>query len=476
MKLWHKVYLVTLAVALILTNVGSYAVFHISYQQSLEQEKSRVEAHGKLIYNLYNFNLVSYEQRGVLSEFGARRLGRNYAVFYQNRGMNVQIWLDERCIYAVEAGTQWEDLQFTEEGVNTYLGELNGEKYVYVTQRFSTKENYSFCYQQSLAELEQSWEQLVWFYIGMSGGISLLLAVLLGIILQRLMKPIQVLTDAVVEMRRGNYASRVKMKGRDDIARLGEQFNFMAETICENMEEIQQESEAKQRFVDNFSHELKSPLTSIYGFAEYLQRSNASKDEQMECLEYIMEESERLKKMSFVLLEMERLHGDSNALEMEVCDCAGIQETVQQELQMDLDKREITLEWQVNSSNILGNKMLLEVLITNLARNGLRACSAGGKIQISMEDKCIQVRDNGCGMTPENVKHAMEPFYRADKARSRKDGGTGLGLSLCRQIAQVHGGTLTIESQVGVGTTVTFRKLEGDAYKEKKEETNGHSE
>lgn len=471
MKLWHKVYLITLAVSLILTNVGIFLVFHTTYQQNLEQEKTRAEAHSLLIYTSINNNMVYYEQRGVLDQPFVRIIGRNHGVYYNNQGVKIQIWQGEDCIYSTDAKIKWEDLQYDEAARTTTLFDKDGEKYVFVTQRFDTKEEYVFCYQQPLTELQQSWDRLVVIYISMSVVISLLLAIFLGVLLQRLMKPIAVLTDAVIEMQQGNYESRVALKGNDDIARLAANFNAMAETICENVKEIRQENEAKQRFVDNFSHELKSPLTSIYGFAEYLQKSNASKDEQVECLGYIMEESERLKKMSYVLLEMEKLHTDGNNIEMEECDCNSIRETVQQEIRMDLERTGVELEWQMSSRKVCGNRMLLEVLLTNLVRNALRACADGGTVRISMEENSIRVQDNGCGMAPENVKRATEPFYRVDKARSRKDGGTGLGLALCRQIAEVHGGRLLITSRVGEGTTVTFSKELGKDNKLYKEDS-----
>ena len=108
-------------------------------------------------------------------------------------------------------------------------------------------------------------------------------------------------------MRIGNLSARVLIKGKDDIAVLGEHFNKMAQKIQSDISKIQQEAQAKQAFVDNFAHELKSPITSIYGFAENIQKANVPAQEIAECMGFIMDESSQLLKLSYMLLDMAKI-------------------------------------------------------------------------------------------------------------------------------------------------------------------------
>ena len=119
----------------------------------------------------------------------------------------------------------------------------------------------------------------------------------------------------------------------------------------------------------------------------------------------------------------------------------------------------IVVEFGEQVDTLYGNSILLESLVRNLIHNSIQALAEqknplvtveSGKIEKGIE---IRIKDNGCGMTEEEIAHIFEPFYRVDKARSRENGGAGLGLSLCQQILQVHGGTLVYESEKGAGTT-----------------------
>ena len=120
--------------------------------------------------------------------------------------------------------------------------------------------------------MDEVWDKLQTSYLVISLSFSLVLAISLFIILRKTLKPITQLTQVVDDMAEGNWDSKAPENGKDEVATLGRHFNRMADKIQDNIQQIRQEADAKQEFVDNFAHELKSPLTSIYGFAEYVQR------------------------------------------------------------------------------------------------------------------------------------------------------------------------------------------------------------
>lgn len=262
---------------------------------------------------------------------------------------------------------------------------------------------------------------------------------------------------AVNEMREGNYESRVKLMGNDEISQLGNNFNHMAIKIQQDVKRICAESERKQMFIDNLAHELKSPLTNIYGFAEYIQKANISDLERVECLSFIMDESKRMKEMAYTLLDLamyrkERIeYGDISTI--------ALREAINKILETRLKDKSVSLKWDCPIEKLYGNGILLESLLTNLISNAVSACSQKGKVIVRLEDRKermihLEVIDNGKGICKEDLIHIMEPFYRVDKSRSREDGETGLGLALCKKIVEVHGGDISYTSELGKGTCV----------------------
>ena len=270
------------------------------------------------------------------------------------------------------------------------------------------------------------------------------------------MRPIQELTQTVDEMGVGNLTARVNVKGSDDIAVLGSHFNNMAEKIENDIFVIQRDAQAKQDFVDNFAHELKSPITSIYGFAEYVQKANVPAQEVEECMEFIMDESSRLLHLSYTLLDIAAIRKKRIAMEHVPVQrlFAGIRKSLGQKA----EAHRVSLDFYNDTGNIYGNESLLQSLLYNLIHNGICACQKDGKVIVSTEyaDEKLHliVKDNGCGIPPNEIDKIAEPFYRIDKARNRSEGRTGLGLSLCRQIAALHGAKMVFHSEEGSGTEV----------------------
>jgi signal transduction histidine kinase len=119
-------------------------------------------------------------------------------------------------------------------------------------------------------------------------------------------------------------------------------------------------------------------------------------------------------------------------------------------------ERAVELVCETEEATVRGNALLLSMLFDNLADNALKACAAGGRVVLKCAENSASVEDNGKGMSEEEILHITEPFYRTDKSRSRAEGGAGLGLALCKNIADAHGAKLRFESKTGKGTKVFF--------------------
>ena len=226
----------------------------------------------------------------------------------------------------------------------------------------------------------------------------------------------------------------------------------MLATINGQMAALEADAEKKQMLVDNMAHELRTPLTSIRGYAEYLERAAVNEEERILASKYIISEAERLTKISEILLDNAYIR--ENSPEMKDVDLSEILLDTKMRLEAKAREKGISIICEAEKAVVRGNPVLLSMLFYNLTENALKACAEGGRIVLKCNGTAASVSDNGKGMTKEQLRHITEPFYRTDKSRSRAEGGAGLGLALCKNIAAVHGSELHFESETGKGTKV----------------------
>lgn len=202
----------------------------------------------------------------------------------------------------------------------------------------------------------------------------------------------------------------------------------------------------RQELIDAMAHEMRTPLTAILGGVRLLERAKLPDDKRNELLGTMAREAQRLTDMDERLLQLTRLeHGKVNFTRFSSMEMAREALAVFEGVKLTGEDAEFTAE-----------RELTVELLRNLVVNAQRA-GGDAPVCVRMTGNGFAVEDHGCGMTKEQIKHAFEPFYRADKSRARAAGGAGLGLTLCRKIAGLHGGTLEIASEPGTGTTVIYK-------------------
>ena len=268
--------------------------------------------------------------------------------------------------------------------------------------------------------------------------------------------PIKRLNRAAAQIARGRYSARLPIASSDEIGALSASFNQMAAAIEEKMHEILQNARQKEEFVANFAHELKTPLTSVIGYADMLYQKDLAHHQVRDAAWYILNEGLRLEALSLKLMELIVLNKqdfvlESVATEELLADISG-------SLMPMLEEKNIRLKVNVQPGYIMVEydlfKTLLFNLIDNATKAGCRAIEIEGKQ--AQERYEISVIDNGRGMAKEELARITEAFYTVDKSRARKQHGVGLGLSLADKIAGIHGTGLKFESAEGVGTIVKF--------------------
>lgn len=455
MKLWQKVYLFTMILFVVLLNVGMYVVFELTYQKDIGVEQKQAEAEYNMLTDLVVRSLNSLYNQGDVTDAKLRRVMEKYENYYDDT-LCLTLWKGENCVYPENADNlrDWNDVSGRNEIIitGTDLKKITVQGKIY-----EGEETLYLRYEKELTELNEVWDKLQTNYLVISLSFSFVLAISLFIILRRTMKPITQLTKVVDDMAEGNWESKAPEAGKDEVATLGRHFNRMADKIQDNIQQIRQEADAKQEFVDNFAHELKSPLTSIYGFAEYVQKANIPEDEKIQCMSYIMDESKRLLQLSYTLLDMAKIRNEAiNIEEVKLCD---VEEQIQKRMETLCAERGVTLVCNRSADTMFANEVLLFSLLCNLIQNAVYACKSGDIVTWGVEEEGANIRiyveDNGCGMTKEQVKRVKEPFYRVDKARSREAGRTGLGLAICSQIVEYHNARMDIQSEPDKGTIIT---------------------
>ena len=279
-----------------------------------------------------------------------------------------------------------------------------------------------------------------------------------------LTRPLHALTRVSRELAAGNLEKRVRVTSRDEIGQLSEEFNAMADKLQENIAGMKAAMERQEEFMGSFAHELKTPMTSIIGYADLLRSQELTEQDRRAAANYVFSEGKRLESLSLKLLDLLVLEKDE--VPMQPCSPKAMIESTAREFYPILKKQNISLACSCKKGSCLLEPDLFKSLLYNLMDNARKAMDGGGRIMIQSEmlpDGCrFRVVDDGRGMPPEALQRVTEAFYRVDKSRSRAQGGAGLGLALCSRIVELHSGTIEFSSREGVGTCVTV-ELHGGA-------------
>lgn len=289
-------------------------------------------------------------------------------------------------------------------------------------------------------------------------SIMLVLIIFIAYIISKtLTKPLFKMKKEMSKLSQGNFDISLK-EGKDEIGLLSHDFNTMSKELKKRNNELVEMIDSKQLFIDNLSHEMNTPLTSIYGYAKLLENAELNEEQKVKYLQYIQSETNRISEMYKKLLAIS--YKSSNDLEMQNNKLSNILDELKIELTSRLNSKNINLIINNNIDSLYCDKTLISLSISNLIRNAIEISDNNSSITIkTYEDdnnKYVSVIDNGKGIEEEQINKIVEPFYRVDKARSRAHGGAGLGLSIVTRAMELHNGKLDIKSKIGEGSTFTL--------------------
>lgn len=356
-----------------------------------------------------------------------------------------------------------------QKSISTFLEEINGRHLLILltgtTDGSSPVEFHQYgkygvfqiLHYRDISFVYESKRTLLFRSLAMSLFLSLILAAALLLILRKILVPFYHLRDAANVIAEGDYGKRVENPGKDEIGEVSRCFNQMADRVEEHIRTLAEMNEKQRLLMGSLSHELKTPMTGIQGYAELLQRVRLSPEKQADALRYIEEECRCLSRLSGKMLQLTELAGE-NTIEKKTCSMASLFSQAEEITQFRLKEKQVRLEIELDKDvEIECDEDLLLSFITNLIDNACKASPNGSGIRLVGNASRIFVEDRGAGIPEEEIRHVTEPFYMVDKSRSRKQGGAGLGLALCLQIARLHGGRLAIKSTPGEGTCIGVR-------------------
>lgn len=462
MKLWQKTFLCTILCFLIGFDITAVMIVHQSYEMSRTNEIETAKNEQYIIRESISDRLITVA--GYYTELNAYNMIqylRPYVEYYQRQGIFIALFEDGESIYTnfTYPLPDSADLNIARGEKYIQLYQSGGGQYLLIADHMNIPgSNYVFVYIKDESVLMEYWQGIADFTVRTGTIVSVVLAVGLILMFIGLTRPISKLNKAAGEIIKGNYHNRVTVKSNDEIGEFALLFNDMTAGIEKHVEQLSRLTEEKQRFIDNLSHEMRTPVAAISGYGELLKSADLEPEERLMAIDYIISQSRRLGNLSSKLLQLSSLNHEN--IRMEPIDIGGIIRSAGQTLQGLMKEKSISWDPELEGAGrIIGDADLVESLFQNLFENAVKSMTQGGRLGVSVErpegHTLVTVTDNGPGIPDEEISRIFEPFYRVDKARTSASGGVGLGLSICRKICDVHQAGFTVQSKLTVGTTIT---------------------
>lgn len=264
------------------------------------------------------------------------------------------------------------------------------------------------------------------------------------------LRPLRRLIGAIDGLAEGDFSQRIHMDYPPELRHLSESFNSMAA-------ELESTVILGNDFIRNFSHEFKTPIVSIKGFAKLLKNESLSDEKKEEYLDIIIHESDRLATMAAKILDLSKLEKQTELTQISTYNLAEQIRLAFLILENKWSAKEIDFSIDLEEIKISANKEMMEQVFVNLLDNAIKFTPEHGFISMSLtndgDEICFRLKDSGIGMNEETLSHIFQKFYQADVSRQQE--GNGLGLTLVKQIIDLHHGQIKIQSAVGAGTEVT---------------------
>lgn len=465
MKFADKLFFTTTAVLTIIFTIFGMWMLNSYFQRSLEREIEQGNTENQMFQYLFEMAYTTMQEYG--DEYAISRAADSAAGNVEKEGMT--------CFIQDESGTfLYGGITVTEEAyvaaIQSVTDTLSHENsYVYGIRKL--KNNYyliNVCVSnmngqmlylgtcKDITEIYEDRQNLLNQYRLALVSLLIIGGVCIYLLSRYMTRPILQLSRVAGKIASGNYEQRSEYAEGDEIGELAASFNKMADKLVEQMQEKELEARQKEDFTAAFAHELKTPLTSIIGYADMINTISLSEEEQREAYLYIYSQGKRLESLSHKLLELVSMEKQSMTGKM--IPTKQLEENIRATMRPIFKNKNIKGKIVMEKGTIYGDSELLLSLFYNLLDNAVKAVEEDGFILLKgtvlPEGYEIKVIDNGRGIPKQEIARITEAFYMVDKSRSRKEGGAGIGMALCQKIIILHKGIMQIDSNPGEGTVI----------------------
>ena len=454
MKLWQKTSLVCIAVLLFIVSACSAvllihsknSILELTYSYARDKQKSLASSFSEMA-GYYSAEGDSLTVETSLVNYCFSRFADSSSVLMRG---------DETLYSGVSANPRaFLPLSENEYSMKIAEREIDGRNVLIVGSLVMVRNtSYAVYVVEDISTTYNSIVSLAWTFAAVSLAGVLIGAGCIALIMRRSTRPLTSLAKTARQIAGGDYSMRADVHTKDEIGALAGDFNLMAEAVEARIAELTETAERQRLFIGGVTHEFKTPLTALLLHARMLRRANMTEEERDNSLAHIESQCAWLERLVQTLLKLITLE---QAILVENVSVAALFEWVRQSTQQALADKGVALIMRCDADTLPMNADLMQSLLINLVDNAAKAYDADAQnktVTLSCYGNVLEVKDFGRGIPKEAMERIFEPFYMVDKSRSKKAGGSGLGLALVKQIADAHGARLEVESTLGSGTAV----------------------
>lgn len=458
MRLSWKLFFITTPLFVLFLTIFGIWMIQENFTVNLNEEIDRCMSENQMFLNSWELTQHSLTE----AQRGQATTERIVQSFYQAEKAKYKV-----CIFKEDGEILYtSDERYIENSVAEQLDETNNVGYELVRAKdriFAVVvcRSTSGIYIETVQDITAVFRQRDSMYARYQRGV-LAMAFLVGgltlLLLFLVMNNMQKLSKATRQFAQGQYDTRVNIRSTDEIGMLAADFNWMADEMNSQLERLQSEVQRQEEFTSAFSHELKTPLTSIIGYADTIRSMELTPEEINMCADYIYHQGKRLQSLSYKLLEMTM--ADKQDIAMRTIKVPELLRDVERTVRVSLIEKQVELELDVQEGIVVGDRDLLASVFINLIDNARKASKSGSRIWLTgtvlRDGYCVTVEDEAGGIPGEALSRITEAFYMVDKSRARKEGGAGLGLALSQKIVNIHQAAMRFEN-TGQGLRVTVQ-------------------
>lgn len=461
MKFRYKVLFSNIILLSVAIGIVGYMMIDKSFTLSLDGQIKNAVEENNMLQSLVEYNLLSMSNQNSGSiEF--EEIGRDAMLNMSATNSSIMIVYNDVIMYCNDEETAgyppslWQNTNIGKKGY--VLTRENNRSYIITSSSSSFLDNtLNIINKRDITETYMLIDRQANYFRILLVFVLIICSVIMYVISMLLTKPLEHLNSVSKSFGERNYTARAKVLSSDEVGMLAETYNEMAQSVSDHVDELKDMMERHEQFVADFTHEIKTPMTTIIGYADTIRSKELSRETQIMAASYIFKEGKRLETMSHKLFDF--IHTKNDIIDLSPVSSLLLAKTAAESVLPGYEKNNLSLEVNVEPCLIMGDLSLLCSAFINLLDNARKASASDSKVilsgQITSDGYVFTVQDFGIGISKEHLAKICDEFYMVDKSRSRSEGGAGLGLSLAAAIFEKHSACFHIESTPGEGTSMS---------------------